>query len=196
MQFCFAENYRQPWSFVYSTLSIYYLTGPVMRISEEELTLAGLLFLFSTSGNKNKIIFSICWLLHHMEKSGSSPNFKSMVWVVWLNRPDALPGSEGSYFKELLKFIETHVQVENDPANRGSGPHSVSLLWAKKRSNGIKSEPQSHKNRHSTATSLHLGRTYSWHASFTLGPWGTATARVHFNWIFFFFGHAAWLMGS
>ena len=98
-----------------------------MRISEEELTLAGLLFLFSTSGNKNKIIFSICWLLHHMEKSGSSPNFKSMVWVVWLNRPDALPGSEGSYFKELLKFIETHVQVENDPANRGSVSRSCSL---------------------------------------------------------------------
>jgi len=132
-----------------------------MKISEEELTLAGLLFLFSTSDNKNKIIFSICWLLHQMEKSGSSPNFNSMVWVVWLNRPDALPGSEGSYCKELLKFTETHVQVENDPANRGSGPHSVSLLWAKKRSNGIKSKPQSHKNRHSTATGLHLGRTYS-----------------------------------
>lgn len=63
-----------------------------------------------------------------------------------------LPGSEGSYLKELLKFIETHVQVENDPANRGSGPHSVSLLWAKKRSNRIKSEPQSHKNSHSTAS--------------------------------------------
>lgn len=96
-----------------------------------------------------------------MEKSGSSLNFKGMVWVVWLNRPDTLPGSEGSYIKELLQFTETQVQVENDLANRGNGLHSVNLLWAKKRSNSIKSEPQSHKSRHSTATGLHLGRTYS-----------------------------------
>lgn len=143
-----------------------------MRISEDKFQLA------CSSSSVPLIIkfFSFCWLLHQMEKSGSSLNFKGMVWVVWLNRPDTLPGSEGSYIKELLQFTETQVQVENDLANRGNGPHSVNLMWAKKQQHQIRipklQEQAFHSHRPSSRKNLLL--TCKLHT----GALGTATARV------------------